>query len=398
MLAISMQRLLANSAGTAMSLAVAMTAATWTFILATPDAAEAKAPGAKYCFYGRCHRVKTIKETQALIGKTVTLHASHYNACEKDPYNPCGLTSSGERFYPMRPDNAASPIYPDGTKLLVWNPATKGAALLRINNAGPYWGNRKLDVSVATAEKLGFRKRGVAPLKTRILGAPTRREARYSRQRRYEPVAGYLGKFESLDAAEEAVVAIDAVRALAASAFAPSSGAVVASAQAESLTAGQKRIAMADKTAPMLALVNQIDAIQPVRIATIEARDLLPTAQPKRPAPVRVASLSTATSLAGSKSAERPSAGLLAAHVGEIEVLGEPAASVELIQTADAGAFGTMSQDLQEELLIQRFRRADTGASGARRYGGGWPWPDRERQEPRGLPMWPNTARGGTLG
>ena len=34
--------------------------------LAAP--AEAKTPGSTYCFYGKCHRVKTIAETQALVG------------------------------------------------------------------------------------------------------------------------------------------------------------------------------------------------------------------------------------------------------------------------------------------------------------------------------------------
>ena len=34
--------------------------------LATPT--EAKTPGSTYCYYGTCHRVKTIEETKALVG------------------------------------------------------------------------------------------------------------------------------------------------------------------------------------------------------------------------------------------------------------------------------------------------------------------------------------------
>ena len=111
--------------------------------------ANAKTPGSTYCFYKTCHRVKTLAETRALIGQDHTLPASFYDDCKADRYNPCGLTSSGEVFHANAPDNAASSIYPDGTKLLVWSPQSGQALILRINNAGPYWGNRTLDVSRA---------------------------------------------------------------------------------------------------------------------------------------------------------------------------------------------------------------------------------------------------------
>jgi rare lipoprotein A len=166
--------------------------------------AEAKTPGKTYCFYGKCHRVRTIAETQRLVGTEETVMASHYDSCKRDRYNPCGLTSSGERFNPEAPDNAASPIYPDGTTLLVWSPDTRASVVLRVNNAGPYWGNRRLDVSRKAAEVLGFAKRGVAKLKIRVIGAPTAEEARYKRNRKYDPVPGYIGQFASLDEAQGA--------------------------------------------------------------------------------------------------------------------------------------------------------------------------------------------------
>src|SRR5688572_25608068 len=126
------------------------------------DKAEAKTPGKTYCFYGKCHRVKTIAETEALVGTEETVRASHYDSCKRDRYNPCGLTSSGAVFDSESPDNAASPIYPDGTTLLVWSPDTRASIVLRVNNAGPYWGDRKLDVSRRAAEVLGFAGQGVA--------------------------------------------------------------------------------------------------------------------------------------------------------------------------------------------------------------------------------------------
>jgi rare lipoprotein A len=176
--------------------------------IGTAQGAFAKVPGDTYCFYKTCHRVKTLAETRALIGREHTLPASFYDACSSDSYNPCGLTSSGEVFRPNDADNAASPIYPDGTTLLVWAPSTKQAAVLRVNNAGPYWGDRKLDVSRAAAEKLGFKGSGTANLKARVLSVPTRGEATYRYKRHYQPVAGHIGKFASLDAAALAVNAM----------------------------------------------------------------------------------------------------------------------------------------------------------------------------------------------
>jgi rare lipoprotein A len=76
--------------------------------------------------------------------------------------------------------------------------------VLRVTNAGPYSGKRKLDVSRAAAEKLGFRKQGVAALVISVLQSPTRAEASYVRRRVYPAVPGYLGKFETVDIALEA--------------------------------------------------------------------------------------------------------------------------------------------------------------------------------------------------
>ena len=167
----------------------------------TLSAAEAKMPGHEYCFHGVCHRVKTLDETRRLIGITTTLKASYYDDAGSDRYNPSNETSSGEYFRSGRPDNAASPIYPDGTKLLVWHPASHKALMIRVNNAGPYWGDRKLDLSRAAAKVFGFMGQGVATVHVRVLEAPTKAEATYRRGRTYGPVKGYMGQFANLDAA-----------------------------------------------------------------------------------------------------------------------------------------------------------------------------------------------------
>ena len=183
-------------------------------IVSTPGA-RAKTPGKTYCYNRICHRVLTLAETRRAIGKRRSVVASYYSDCKVDRYNPCGLTSSGALFRPGHADNAASPIYPNGTKLLVWNPSNKRAAVVRIDNAGPYWRNRTLDLSRAAAQQLGFRHRGVARLVVQVLQAPTRRQARYRRYRKYAPVRGYLGRFASLSSALNSVNPSAPARAIA---------------------------------------------------------------------------------------------------------------------------------------------------------------------------------------
>lgn len=194
------------------ALSKALAAATLSLLAYMPQAAEAKTPGKTYCFNGICHRVKTLQETAALVGKDQKFKTSFYDDCKRDRFNPCGLTSSGEVFHPRDADNAASPIYPNGTILLLRNPDTGLSAIVRVNNAGPYWGDRKLDVSRGTAEKLGFKRRGVARLEARIISAPTKSEARYKKNRRYEPVPGPIGRFASIaDAGGYAMVAMNGI-------------------------------------------------------------------------------------------------------------------------------------------------------------------------------------------
>lgn len=105
--------------------------------LQSSPAVEAKTPGAKYCFSGWCHRVGTLRQTESLVGWRGYLQASYYDDCSRDRLNPCGLTSSGAVFRADLPDNAASPLFPDGTVILAYNPRTGDASILRITNAGP---------------------------------------------------------------------------------------------------------------------------------------------------------------------------------------------------------------------------------------------------------------------
>jgi len=160
-----------NAIKSAWSAAIAFT--TFSLVLnALPSAASAKKPGATYCFNGVCHRVKTIEEVQAQIGLVETVGASFYDDCKADPGNPCTPLSSGEELHADQPDNAASPVYPNGTVLALSNPENDTSARVRVNNSGPYIKGRLLDVSRATAEQLGFLDTGTAKLNVIVVREP----------------------------------------------------------------------------------------------------------------------------------------------------------------------------------------------------------------------------------
>jgi rare lipoprotein A (peptidoglycan hydrolase) len=160
--------------------------------------AHAKLPGIVHCYNDICHRVRTVDETHARRGVIEPVVASFYDSPANDRFNPRLETSSGAMFDADTADNAASPIHPDGTVLLIWSPVTRGAAVVRVNNAGPYYPGRTLDVSRGTAEKLGFAKGGVMQLLSVVIAAPSEPDARYQRGRVYPKVRGYLGTFENL--------------------------------------------------------------------------------------------------------------------------------------------------------------------------------------------------------
>lgn len=63
-----------------------------------------------------------------------------------------------------------------GTRIRVTNELNGKSEIVTINNRGPFIRGRIVDVTIGTAERLGFRQRGVAPVKVEVLKAiePTR--------------------------------------------------------------------------------------------------------------------------------------------------------------------------------------------------------------------------------
>ena len=70
-------------------------------------------------------------------------------------------TASGEPFNP-RELTAAHRTLPFGTHVRVTNERSGESVVVRINDRGPFHGNRVLDVSTAAAEEIGLKRAGTA--------------------------------------------------------------------------------------------------------------------------------------------------------------------------------------------------------------------------------------------
>ena len=116
--------------------------------------------------------LKNLLLSVALILGTTTLA----NAKENKPFVQQGKaswyghqfhgrkTASGER-YNMNGLTAAHRYLPFGTKLKVTCKQTGKSVIVRVNDRGPFHGNRVLDLSKGAAQQLGLTQRGVGSVK-----------------------------------------------------------------------------------------------------------------------------------------------------------------------------------------------------------------------------------------
>jgi cytoskeletal protein CcmA (bactofilin family) len=163
------------------------------------DPAQAKSPGETHCYKKVCHRVKTIAETRRLVGETTSILTTYYDHPSVDRYNVGKYTSSGEVFNAGDPTRASSSNLPDGTELLVRNPENERTIHVRINDFGPFHTQRKLDLTRAAAQALGFLEQGVISLNVTVVAPPPDGAPRYKRNRRYPPALGYVGTLDELE-------------------------------------------------------------------------------------------------------------------------------------------------------------------------------------------------------
>lgn len=77
-------------------------------------------------------------------------------------------TANGERF-DMNELTAAHKTLPFGTKLRVTNARNGRSVIVRINDRGPFVGNRVIDLSRGAAAAIGMIRTGVAPVRIELL-------------------------------------------------------------------------------------------------------------------------------------------------------------------------------------------------------------------------------------
>ena len=77
-------------------------------------------------------------------------------------------TASGDT-YDMFQFTAASRTLPLGTLLKVTNLRNGKWVIVKVNDRGPYVGNRVLDVSYGAAQMMGFRQRGIERVKLEVI-------------------------------------------------------------------------------------------------------------------------------------------------------------------------------------------------------------------------------------
>jgi rare lipoprotein A len=79
------------------------------------------------------------------------------------------LTANGE-VYDMNSISAAHPTLPMPCYVRVTNLANQRSLIVRVNDRGPYHGDREIDVSGKAAELLGFADRGIARVRVEYVG------------------------------------------------------------------------------------------------------------------------------------------------------------------------------------------------------------------------------------
>ena len=109
---------------------------------------------------------KTKKNKKSSFNKTKKVYrgiSSYYG-----PKFHGKLTANGEIF-DMYGVTAAHKELPFNTTVRVTNENNGKSILIRINDRGPYVGNRILDCSFGAAKKLGFVGEGTAPVKIEVI-------------------------------------------------------------------------------------------------------------------------------------------------------------------------------------------------------------------------------------
>jgi rare lipoprotein A len=114
---------------------------------------------------GKAHAKSSSQEDNGTVTSVQHGKASWYSIRT----NSGTRTASGQRLCNNAP-TAAHKTLPMGTKVLVTNETNGKSEVVTIIDRGPYIRGRIIDLTIGCAERLGFRHRGVAPVKVEVLG------------------------------------------------------------------------------------------------------------------------------------------------------------------------------------------------------------------------------------
>ncbi|MBN1278751.1 MAG: septal ring lytic transglycosylase RlpA family protein [Chlorobium sp.] len=101
------------------------------------------------------------------LGYQETGHASWYGQETLDQHNN-QPTAYGEIFRPDRP-SAAHKYLPLPAVVKVTNLENNASIIVRVNDRGPFVGNRVIDLSAEAAKQLGFYNKGTARVKLEVV-------------------------------------------------------------------------------------------------------------------------------------------------------------------------------------------------------------------------------------
>ncbi len=94
------------------------------------------------------------------------------------------LTASGER-YNMYNMTAAHRTYALNTVLKVTNLTNKKSVRVRVNDRGPFYRSRDIDLSYGAARKIGLTKKGIARVKIEVISSAKKSRKRHHAKKRY---------------------------------------------------------------------------------------------------------------------------------------------------------------------------------------------------------------------
>ncbi len=118
-------------------------------------------------------------ESRQLIAQSVG-QASFYG---NEPGEGGPQTANGERYNPGGL-TAAHRTLPFGTRVRVTSARTGRSVVVRINDRGPFHGNRIIDLSTGAARAIGLTESGVGGVRLDVLGGGEGGGRRHSRRNR----------------------------------------------------------------------------------------------------------------------------------------------------------------------------------------------------------------------